>query len=253
MADNPDAFPSSANTPIEQTLKPRFSIVKLLLVLAIGAVLLAMLLPNVRRAGPATRRVVCKNNFRQIAVALFNYESDYGAFPPACTVNIDGKPLHSWRTLILPYLDERILYSKIDLSKPWDDPANEEAYKAIPSVYRCPSTESPRAHTTYLAIVTPNSCLRPAEPRQLSEITDGPSNTWIVIEAPPANAVPWMAPTDADEHFMSSFGAKTKFAHAGGMHVLLADGSVRFVSASLPVADRLALISISGKEKPPDF
>jgi prepilin-type processing-associated H-X9-DG protein len=62
-----------------------------------------------------------------------------------------------------------------------------------------------------------------------------------------------MAPTDADEHLILSFGAKTKFAHGGGMHVLLADGSLRFVSANLPVADRLALISISGKEKPPEY
>ena len=71
----------------------------------------------------------CANNLKQIALALRNYESVYHALPPAYTVDAEGKPLHSWRTLILPYLEQQALYDKIDLSKPWDDPANKEAYE----------------------------------------------------------------------------------------------------------------------------
>jgi type II secretory pathway pseudopilin PulG len=100
-----------------------------LTVLAILAVVVAMLLPSVRRARPAARRSQCKNNLKQIGLALYNYEADYHAFPPAYTVDADGKPLHSWRTLILPYLDQQPLYARIDLSKPWDDPANARRSK----------------------------------------------------------------------------------------------------------------------------
>ena len=95
----------------------------------IGGVLItvAMLLPAMRTAGPAARRAQCVNNLKQIALALFNYESAYNALPPAYTVDAEGKPLHSWRTLILPYLEKQSLYDSIDLSKPWNDPANAEA------------------------------------------------------------------------------------------------------------------------------
>ena len=67
------------------------------------------------------------NNLKQIALALLNYEQAHHALPPAYTVDAQGRPLHSWRTLILPYLDQESLYQTIDLSKPWNDPANAKA------------------------------------------------------------------------------------------------------------------------------
>ena len=63
-----------------------------------------------------------------------NYEQAYNALPPAYTVDANGRPLHSWRTLILPYLEQESLYQTIDLSKPWNDPANARAVEtAFPS------------------------------------------------------------------------------------------------------------------------
>ncbi len=116
-----------------------------LAVVGIGVVLVALMLPAVRRcAGEAARRSQCKNNLKQIALALHNYEAHYHALPPAYTVDGDGKPLHSWRTLILPYVDQQSLYSRIDLSKPWDDPANAEALTAnVANSLHCPSTPGP--------------------------------------------------------------------------------------------------------------
>ncbi len=73
-------------------------------VLGIGTVLVALMLPSVRRGREPARQVQCKNNLRNIALALRNYETEYHALPPAFTVDAEGKPLHSWRTLILPYL-----------------------------------------------------------------------------------------------------------------------------------------------------
>ncbi len=223
-------------------------------VVAIGAVVVAMMLPAVRRGREPARRSQCKINLKQIAIALHNYEADHHCLPPACTVDADGRPLHSWRTLILPYLDQLPLYRSIDLSKPWDDLANAKACNARVWAYQCPSTaDLPENHTTYLANVASNGCFRVREPRRLSDITDGLAETLMLIEVPRELAVPWMSPHDADEQLLMSIGAKSKLAHTHGMEAALCDGSVRFLSAEMPAPARRALISISAGDKVGDF
>ncbi len=239
---------------VSQTPKKRpMRFFTVLTVLAIGGVLVAMMLPAVRRGREPARRSQCKNNLKQIALALHNYEERYHAFPPAYTVDADGTPLHSWRTLILPFLDQQPLYETIDLSKPWDDPANAEAFKTSLSVYHCPSDSAPQNHTTYLASAGSNGCFRLTEPRRLSEITDGLSQTLMVIEVPSDRSVPWMSPLDADESLVLSLGPESKLAHPGGMDAALCDGSVRFLSTAIPAATRRALISVAGGDRAEDF
>jgi hypothetical protein len=193
------------------------------------------------------------NHLKQIGLALRTYADAHNAFPPAYTVNDEGKPLHSWRTLILPYLEERQLYEKIDLSKPWDDPANAQALRAAPYIYQCPAnlnSEETDNRTTYLAVVTPNSCLRPARSRPMSDLTDGLPFTLIVMEVDSDHAVPWMSPFDADEKLVLSIGPESKLVHPGGTHVLYANGSVQFLDTTVPAKLRLAVISIAGDDNP---
>lgn len=230
-----------------------FTLIELVVVLFVLAVLAALLLPATRRARPAAQRTQCRNNLKQIGLALYNYESDYGAFPPAYTVDANGKPLHSWRTLILPYLDQQALYKKNDLSKPWDDPANAEALQTNLPVFSCPSSTAPQGKTTYLAIVTPDSCLQPGQSRMTSEVKDGLSNTLVVVEVAPEDAVPWMAPQDADLTLLLKYNEKTKDAHTGGRHGLIGDGTVRFLSNQLSREQWRALISIKGNESVGEF
>ena len=218
-------------------------------VIAILAVLVALGLPETRRAREPARRSQCKNNLKQIMLGLLNYEDQHHAFPPAYTVDENGKPLHSWRTLILPYMDQAALYKNLDLTKPWDDPVNVTASKTIVREYQCPSGQYPDGHTTYLTVVTPNSCLRPAQPRLSSEITDSHAETLVVIEVDVEHAVPWMAPTDADEAMLLALGGKTTGpTHAGGRHAGFVDGSVRTLEVELSAAKLHALISISGND-----
>jgi type II secretory pathway pseudopilin PulG len=226
----------------------RFTLVRLLVGLGIIGLLIALLLPATRSAGPAARRAQCLSNLRSIALALHSYEQAHYALPPAYTVDVQGRSLHSWRTLILPYLEQESLYQTIDLSKPWNDPANATALETCVSVFRCPAAVGPKNTTTYLAIASPNGCLNLNEPRRLAEITDAHASTLMVIEAGDENAVPWMAPADADESLVMSLGPATKLHHAGGMNACFADDTVRFLKVSTPALVRQALMSISGND-----
>lgn len=226
--------------------KRGFTLVEFFVVLAIIALLVALLFPARRNAREAARRTQCKNNIKQIGLALHNYQDTYGVLPPAYTTDADGKPLHSWRTLILPYIEQKALYDRIDLSKPWNDPANVEISKTVVPVYQCPSTTSEPGQTTYLGVVADGGCLRPGESLTFSEVTDGPSSTLLVFEADPAHAVHWMEPADADEALMMSISPQSELPHAGGTHGLLGDGSVRFLSSKLSAEARRALITAAG-------
>ena len=207
------------------------TLVEFLVVLGIIGLLVALMLPATRSSRQAARRSYCRNNLKQIGIALHLYADEYGEFPPAYTVDADGNPLHSWRTLILPYLDERPLYETIDLSKPWNDPANAEAYSKSLSVYRCPSAEMETGKTSYLAAVTPEGGLQPVRSKAVSELKDLFASP-LVAEVNGYFAVHWMSPEDADESLLGIQGAKLEMPHRDRLNILFADGSVRSCSTS---------------------
>jgi type II secretory pathway pseudopilin PulG len=103
MSTNPYESPE---TPSEAKPPGRlgFRLIELLVVVGLIGLLIAMLLPAVRTSGEAGRRFSCSNNLKQIALALHNYHDEFGSFPPVYTVDDAGTRLHSWRTLILPYM-----------------------------------------------------------------------------------------------------------------------------------------------------
>jgi prepilin-type processing-associated H-X9-DG protein len=223
-------------------------LIEVLVFFAVIALLFALSLPAYRSAREEARRASCTNKLKAIELALLNYESEHGALPPAYTVDPNGRPLHSWRTLILPYLEQNALYRTIDLSKPWNDPANAKALEEMPSEYRCLSAAGPPNTTSYLAITGPDGYLNREKPRRVAEITDGTSSTLAVIEADDEHAIPWMAPVDADGSLVLGLRPTAKFHHPGGFNAALADGSVRFLQASLPATVRRALMTIDAKE-----
>lgn len=131
-----------------------FSLVELLVVIAIIAVLIALLLPAVQQAREAARRVSCRSNLKQVALAISNYESAHHRYPPAGLItprpnanDINGPfdpqsgKMISWCVLILPFLEEEPLYRQFDLEKNILDQA-PEALAAQPSVLLCPSEEA---------------------------------------------------------------------------------------------------------------
>ena len=230
-----------------------FSLVEFVVVIAILGVLIALMMPSTCGSREGARRSQCKNNLKQILLALHNYHDVYQAFPPAWTVDASGRRMHSWRTLILPYLDQRPLYEQIDLTKPWNDPVNLEAAKQVPFAYRCPSATHDPGQTIYMALVGEDAFLRPTTARPISEITDGTSNTVAVIEVTAKQAVPWMAPQDADPKIFVGMKGQTESHHTGGEHVGMADGAVRFLSSDLDEETRKGLFTATGGETIGEF
>lgn len=246
----------AANAMEKRAMKREFrpdrrgiTILEIMVIVAIIALLIGLMLPALRSGGgPAARRAQCTNNLKQIALGLYNYEAMYHALPPAYTVDARGKPLHSWRTLILPFVEQTALYNHIDLARPWNDPVNSTAFSTRPSVYICPSSQTTGPKTTYLAIVGKGGYLAPHRPRLMDEITDGLSTTVAVVEAGDRSAISWMAPFDTNAAGFEMLVTKTKLHHPGGTNAALADGSVRFLKTGTPPATLKALATISGND-----
>ncbi|WP_435020937.1 DUF1559 domain-containing protein [Tundrisphaera sp. TA3] len=228
------------------------TLVELLVIVAILALLIAFLLPSVRTAGEAARRSQCVNHLKQIGVGVFNYEYAFHCLPPASTADEEGRPLHGWRTLTLAYVEQDTVYQTINLARSWDDATNTTASGIAVPIYHCPSSPAPAATTTYLGIATPDGCFPPGRLRTMEEITDGTGSTLMVIEAGEEHAAPWPAPVDAGERLILGLGSDAKLRHPGGSNALFADGSVRFLKATVPTEVRRAWISVAGGEKIPD-
>ncbi len=224
---------STSQTPTQGSSGPLIAVIAtgcFVGLLLIVGILVALLLPAVQAAREAARRAQCSNNEKQIALALLNYESANGHYPPAFVADANGRPMHSWRALILPYLNVPAQAASYDLEQPWDSATNLAVAKQMPEVFRCPSDpENMGNKTRYMVIVDPRSVFPGSESRKMSEIRDGTSNTVMVVEAA-GPGVTWTEPIDLSLDELDQLGSP----HNQGANISFADGSVRFVATVTP-------------------
>ena len=114
-----------------------FTLIELLVVIAIIAILVALLLPAVQQAREAARRTQCKNNLKQLGLAIHNYHDTHGCLPIA---DVDGTVnAVSAHARLLPYLEQTNLYTRVDFNVPYDHPNNAVPRATELPVFRCPS------------------------------------------------------------------------------------------------------------------
>ena len=193
-------------------------------------------IPSFQATREADRRTTCGSNLQRITLAMLIYEREHGTLPPAYAVGADGKPLHSWRVLLLPYLGQEELYGKLRLDEPWDSQHNRQFHDAAVAVYQCPSAWLGLGQTTYSVVVGEKTAFQAGEGKSLDDLG---MNLMLVVER--QQAVCWMDPTselveaiavdgiNGKERPAAGFGSR----HPGGMDVGCRDGSSRFISETL--------------------
>jgi len=231
-------------------------------VVAVSGVMCAFLLhetPAVRVAAPWSQ---CRSNLKQIGLALHHYHDVYGSFPPAYVADKNGQPMHSWRVLLLPYLDRKELYEEYDFDEPWNGPNNLKLAERIPRVFRCPSFEDRRSSeasdaylTSYFAVTGPGSAFEGANSTSFSDVSDGNSKTFLVAEVATQLRL-WTQPRDvtiAHIHFQFSDKVADRLNHQSGAQFLFGDGSVDFINRTIPTDLLTALTTIAGGEEIGDY
>lgn len=125
-----------------------FTLIELLVVIAIIAILIALLLPAVQQAREAARRTQCKNNLKQLGLALHNYHDTFNTFPPAHirtqadmpgTGAITGWRGYSVHSMLLPYIEQAPLYAQMNFNNFFDNATNTNSRRTRLAAYLCPS------------------------------------------------------------------------------------------------------------------
>jgi hypothetical protein len=210
----------------------------------------ALLAGFIKQERGSAGRVQSQNNLKQIALAFHNYHSVYNHFPPAAIYDKSGKPLLSWRVLILPFVEQDNLFKRFHLDEPWDSEHNKKLLDGMPKVYHAP-TEKQTHRTHYLGFVGKGTVFEGKKGIQIRDIPDGTSYTVLVVEA--AESVPWTKPEDLPfdpDKPLPKLGGLFE----GGFNAAMCDGSVRFLSSKItPQTLRSAITRNGGEVLGPDF
>lgn len=222
---------------------------QLLLLLGAAGLVVVLWLPTFRRAGPVARISECRRNLTAIGQAVRQYATRYGAYPPAYTVDAEGRRLHSWRTLLLPYLGQEALYNQIDLSRPWHAAVHDRIRATVVPAYHCPSLERGSTRTGYLAVVTDESLLGAGRSVAVDAVARPLDGLLICVEVRATRAVHWMSPFDltADEFLAMKDADAMSHSNSEGHYPFFyyasADGPRGVIDADSSTEERRALIS----------
>jgi hypothetical protein len=192
---------------------------------------------NILQQHAAQQQVIA--NLHNLSLAAQNFANNYKdrmLFGPAI-YSKDGKPLLSWRVILLPYIEQQELYDQFKFDEPWDSPHNKKLLEKMPAVYAPLSGKSSKPYTTYLRVFTgPQTPFDPQKAKRglpglggasiPDSFPNDPSNTILIVEA--AEAVPWTKPDEL------VYDPKKPLPKLGGQFpghiaVITASGRVRLI------------------------
>jgi prepilin-type N-terminal cleavage/methylation domain-containing protein/prepilin-type processing-associated H-X9-DG protein len=239
-----------------------FTLIELLVVIAIIAILIALLLPAVQQAREAARRAKCKNNLKQIGLAIHNYHDTFRVFPPGYIsrnvssmdpASAETGPGFSWGTMILPYLDQGPLFEHFDFRDECTDPHNLDHGQELLTIFECPSDPGSERFTVndgandielakanYVGIYGYGSVtMAPGNPNppglfyrnskvKMADILDGSSNVLMVGERASAHDFqPGVAPVDSYSTWYAAVPGVTR--PAGMMMASMTEGPASLI------------------------
>lgn len=222
-----------------------------------------VLFPALVHPREVSNRTQCKYNLKQIGLAMHNYHHAWKTFPPA----VGSAPLVSWRVVLLPYLDQTAVYSRYDQKRAWNQTSNLLLAAERVDVWICPSNYKPKDAnglycTAYSMLTGPRTIGGNPQGTTLLDITDGSSNTAMVVEACGAQ-ITWSEPRDVNIEQQPiginfngqrpGHSASLLSAYHYGAHVLLVDGSVRWLPSNIEPTVLQKLLKIDDGEIPDDF
>ncbi|HBO42859.1 MAG TPA: hypothetical protein DD670_02775 [Planctomycetaceae bacterium] len=192
-------------------------------VLVVGFCAITFLSPVLRKTTGSPRPLSCRLKLQQIGLAIQAYHDTYGAFPPAATRDAEGRLMHSWRSLILPFIPESSLHKHYDNSQPWNSPHNILLAEQVPWFYRCPNVGHGKSgYTPFLAVTGTDAAWSDNESRSSNDFVDGQADTILVLSVPDA-AVLWTEPRDIAYPLGQEVIGNTRHSV---VNALFADGSV---------------------------
>lgn len=295
-----------APRPRPTSRRRAFTLVELLVSIAIIGVLVALLLPAVQAARGAARRVSCSNNLRQIGLATINFHDSNGHLPPPKLGDANTSSLGSTWVLLLPYLEQGARFERYDPTLNIYDPHNAPITSGTINTYLCPAMQLPATspsdggtplgpgsyiistRTDYLPFSN-NGAFGDMKKQgryrlALRHIEDGTSHTLLAgeinyafdLKEPPASfeqggvngkrsSYAWaegywlqawghMAASlpqlfNNSEQYANPDSSRTfRSDHAGGVHFVLLDGSVQFITDDTNPDIRRALVTRAGGE-----
>ena len=185
--------------------------------------LVGLVLSSVNTARETARCMACESNLRQIGMAVRCYWDCYGCYPPTCTYDKSGRPMHSWRLFIKPFLDASATFALCNVNEPWDSPSNQKLLAVSQRVYKCPTDQTAYAPgstaTSYVAIVGKRATWRHVEAESTDQkLHNQATDAFLVIEMHDSG-IQWTEPKDIefdDVPALKSIAAKSSHARDNG-------------------------------------
>jgi hypothetical protein len=189
------------------------------------------------------------NDLRQIGLAINSYHDTHAQLPTTNIRDKNGKPLLSWRVAILPYIEQNDLYKQFKLDEPWDSEHNKKLIGKMPRTYSGADEKLNAAGKTAYLVPSGKNTLSPPDGAKLTlaGITDGTSNTLLMMVADPERSVVWTRPDDLPFDPKEPLKGVIR-PGVEGIDVVMVDGSTKRFSPGIDPKKFAALITPAGGE-----